>query len=228
MENQILKIDLQESLCISYQSPTFLLDSAAYQLTTNEKLRSFAELPLRWHYGEGVPPSGSLISRLVEINNQAYRLGFSRTDAFPGVSGSIMLTLYHGDDHLIDLTVEPDEKTATYLYEKNGEEIAYHDDIDLSTAIEMIKQVGEVCRLSEPYTDYITRKLNTGLKVLPLKLLMMGEYLFSQHNVQSNSLETFVSISTSTTYLTLPADLPQSIGNLMNTYYQTAAIENQK
>ena len=224
MDNVIIGFDPQQQI-IAYQTPTFQLDLATHQVATNDKLESFAELPLGWHYGEGIPPGDALISCVTEINNQVYRLGFSRTDAFPGISGNIMLTIYQGK-HMIDLTVEPDCKTATYLYENDGEEIAYHEGIELSIAMKMIEQVGELCRSSEPYIRFTTLKLNTGSRVLPLKLLMTGEYLFSPQTAQLEILKAFVNISTNiTSQLESPALLP-SIGNSMSKSYLLAASES--
>lgn len=214
-----------ELLGIAYETPTFRLDGAINQVATNEKLRSFTSLPVGWHFGDGVPPSKALISKLVDINNQIYRLGFSKTDAFPGRSGNIMLTIYQGE-HLIDLTVEADLETATYLYEKSDEEIACHEDIELSTAIKMIEQVAEICRLSEPYTESTMLKLKVGSKALPLRLLITEGHQSFPQNVQSSILGTYVSTSTNiTSQLGSPA-VPPFIGNLTNKYYLPVVIEN--
>lgn len=184
---------------IAYQTLTFKLHPAANQIATNDKLWSFVALPVGWHYGQGAAPSIELISLLVEINNQVYRLGFPKTDAFPGINGNLMLTIYYGE-HLIDLTVEPNGRTCTYSYEKNGEEVAYEEDISLSTAMEMIKQVGELCRLSEPYTNYTMTTRNVGSQVSLSKPQTMEVFLFSQQNAPWSTLEVSVNTSANIMY----------------------------
>lgn len=213
----------QAQIGVTYQTTTFDLDHAANEIVTNDKLSSFADLCVGWHYGQGIPPSMNLISRLIEINRQAYRFGFSKTDAFPGVSGNIMLTLYEGE-YLVDLTVERDGKTATFTLEKNYEELDSRENIALSTAIELMKKVGEICQSSELSTLGITRRRSAGLRVQPSKALTTGEYRFFPQTAPFAYLGPSANTSMYITFQSTSQAFQQFTGNSMKEFYPVYAI----
>lgn len=75
---------------------------------TIRKLARFAYLKHGWNYGEGGPIDWETIRQAARIANFAYGLGFERSNAFPGVSGEILIAFYK-DDHCIEITLEADQ-----------------------------------------------------------------------------------------------------------------------
>jgi hypothetical protein len=91
---------------------------------TDDKIRSFANLPAGWHYGRGGAVGGDIIRIARRYLWCFLMLGFTETDAFPGAGGEIMVTAYR-DGHCIQVTIEVD-KTFVVTHEFNGDE-RYHE-----------------------------------------------------------------------------------------------------
>jgi len=105
---------------------------------TRRKLASFRELKQGWHYGEGVPFSQCVIKSATTINQEALQLGFTETDAFPGIGGEIRVTVYH-NIHYLEFTVETDGQ-ITFVYEKDQEEIYYEEKLSLQESKRRLKE----------------------------------------------------------------------------------------
>lgn len=73
---------------------------------TNEKINHFLELKSGWHFGEGITPTETIAGKAKEFNLLGRRFGL-RTDAFPGIDGSIAVTFYAGE-HCLEVTINPD------------------------------------------------------------------------------------------------------------------------
>lgn len=73
---------------------------------TSRKIASFAELPVGWHYGEGGPaaPETIQLARILEAHLKM--IGFSKTSAFPGPDGDIMVVGYRGP-HDLEVIISP-------------------------------------------------------------------------------------------------------------------------
>jgi hypothetical protein len=87
--------------------------------STNQKIASFKNLPSGWHYGEGVAPSSAMIEVARDWLNKIAQLGFTTTNAFPGVAGEIMISGRNGD-HDIEVILETDG-SISFEHEKNDE-----------------------------------------------------------------------------------------------------------
>ncbi len=98
MENIRFAIPLREQ-------PTW----ATGYLTTEKKLNEFLSLPVGWHYGQGGPISHRLVDLAKQIVYRAFLLGFSSTDAFPGVDGGILITVYERD-HTLEIRLYKSSK----------------------------------------------------------------------------------------------------------------------
>jgi hypothetical protein len=105
---------------------------------TDEKIRGFNNLPVGWHYGEGVPPSDSTIKKAIALNMEAGGNGFTKTNAFPGIEGEIQFTVYKGQFYL-EFTLEVDG-TVTFLYEEADEEKDYQTGISFDEALNRIRE----------------------------------------------------------------------------------------
>ena len=108
---------------------------------TEDKIRKFADLGEGWNYGEGINFRQSVLDDAISLNRRAIALGFSETDAFPGVNGGIMVTVYH-HDHYLEFIIEPDGM-ITFCQEKRSKEISYQEELSLEEAIEAIPKISE-------------------------------------------------------------------------------------
>ena len=105
---------------------------------TERKIRGFRELERGWHYGEGVPIEQSTLDNAIVLHQEAVRLGFLETDAFPGLNGEVMFTIYL-DDHYLEFILEPNGN-VTFYREKSDEEISYQEGLSFQNAKEKIEQ----------------------------------------------------------------------------------------
>jgi hypothetical protein len=84
---------------------------------TEQTIRSFADLPEGWDYGEGDPIAKPVIDAALKWNSFLGLQGF-RTDAFPGAEGEISVSA-SVDDHYLEVIVEADEKVSVaYDYQR--------------------------------------------------------------------------------------------------------------
>ena len=100
---------------------------------TIQKVRGFGELPNGWHFGSGRAPSADTLATAKQVLSSIEQLGFDQTDAFPGVDGEVLLTVYNELDYY-EFTVECDGY-ITFLYERNGEDIIYQEGLTLSESL---------------------------------------------------------------------------------------------
>lgn len=104
---------------------------------TEKKLRSFANLPAGWHYGRGGPIGHLALSTAEEVYWQLLMVGLTRTDAFPGVDGEVVIAAYQGEtgkpnhyvaveisaDGVLSLTHEVDDNECCSLDQSTLREI---------------------------------------------------------------------------------------------------------
>jgi len=182
----------------------YRLQSAITQISTRDKIWSFTELPVGWHYGKGVPTSKTAARAANAFNNYAFQLGFAATNAFPGARGNIMLTAYQGE-HIVELTISAEGQTANLLHKKNDEEVSYIENVTLAVAAKAFKTASALCCLSERSTKNITIISNEDLAAWPSRNLMT-EYLFSRQSAPSSVPEAYA--RTSTSFMFQSASLP--------------------
>lgn len=105
----------------------YVLASHPYRLTvtvecvTKRKIDGFRTLPDGWYYGEGKAIPDQICDVGVAVLQEMHLLGLTRTDAFPGPGGELMVAAYHGK-HCIEVVIE---KNGHYqiVHEINGDEI---------------------------------------------------------------------------------------------------------
>jgi len=73
---------------------------------TIEKLESFKKLTKGWNFGDGLPIDRSVINHAKKLNEGLRNEGF-KTDAFPGVDGTVTLDCYM-DDVTYEFAIEKD------------------------------------------------------------------------------------------------------------------------
>ena len=64
------------------------------------QIRSFAQLPDGWHYGEGCGATEKAIETALEVNSLLLECNAHEVEVFPGVDGGILLSGYQEDDTL--------------------------------------------------------------------------------------------------------------------------------
>lgn len=104
----------------------------------NRKIQSFKELERGWSYGEGISIEQATLDNAIALNREAIRFGFLETDAFPGLNGEVMFTIY-SDDHYLEFTLEAGGR-VTFYHEKDNEEVSYQEELSFQDAKEKIEQ----------------------------------------------------------------------------------------
>ncbi len=117
----------------------YIGQSASSIHPTEGKIRRFSELGDGWHYGEGVAFDASVLRRSVALHWQVMREGYFTTDAFPGLYGQVVVTIYDGD-HYVEYSVEPDG-TIEYVYECEGREIQSEVGLTTDAAIGKLRDL---------------------------------------------------------------------------------------
>lgn len=147
---------------------------------TLKKIDSFLYLEKGWHYGKGVFPSKKTIAIAKKIAEQALSNIFD-TDAFPGIDGEIMVTVYY-KEHYLEFTIESDGE-ITFVHELNDEELVYKEGLKLQEAkIKLDDFCEKIWNISELSTESIMITERSDLKVWPSKILeMVGSQLFHLH-----------------------------------------------
>ena len=109
--------------------------------STEDKIRSFRQLPEGWHYGEGGPPAQRTVTRALAILKAAHSYGFLWADAFPGIEGEIRVTAYEGP-HYLEFTVAADRR-ITFVRELDNVEVACEENLSLGQAKSMLHQMAD-------------------------------------------------------------------------------------
>ena len=105
---------------------------------TTRKINDFKKLKKGWNFGEGVSFKKSILMDAVFLNQEAGRLGFFETDAFPGPNGEVMVTVYSGN-HYLEFIIELD-RSVTFRHEQAGEELYRQEALSLHEAESKIKE----------------------------------------------------------------------------------------
>ena len=104
--------------------------------TTLEKIQSFAQFQQGWSFGEGIAFAQNPLNRAIQLAKTAHTLGFYETDAFPGLNGEVMVTVYQGCEYW-EFTLQPTE-TMTFVYEKDAKTVTYAEGLPFEFAIALL------------------------------------------------------------------------------------------
>ena len=66
---------------------------------TERKIRNFSRRVLGWHFGDGVAFSQNVLEGALELHRAALAQGLFETDAFPGIRGQIVVTIYRSQHY---------------------------------------------------------------------------------------------------------------------------------
>jgi hypothetical protein len=148
------------------------LSEAGYMLLTPQdaaigpvesKLRQFRSLQAGWHYGEGKAIDPASLERALDLYQAAIRLAPYEMDAFPGLNGEVVLTVYR-EDRCLEFTLEPNG-TVTFSYEQGDQEVSYVEGLSLEQARDRIKEFRQSWLGSDSFTVNTTTGESTDSEV---------------------------------------------------------------
>ncbi len=103
---------------------------------TYEKIQSFAAYRPGWSFGEGVEFTQPLLNKSLQLAKTAHALGFHKSDAFPGLNGEVMITIYRETEYW-EFTIQPDE-SLSFVYEKGNSTVIYEEGLPFEFAISVL------------------------------------------------------------------------------------------
>lgn len=189
--------DISYESLFEYKSP--ISDNHSGVLT---KINNFSAFEPNWSYGV----EGKAFSQdTIDYANKIYKCAINNTiyalDAFPGLDGEIMVTLYYKKYYMEFLL--KDNIILECLYEEDGEEIFYEENIDFDQAAKNIsKMLEEKQHCSNTYessTQHIGTQDLADSKVSPSGTIMEA-FRSLKENVQKQNLQEFASTLDPTTY----------------------------
>lgn len=191
--------------------------------TTIVKIKSFEKLQPGWSFGEGSQFEKDILTKGIKLIKIAGSFGFKETDAFPGLNGEVMVTLYLEENYW-EFTIQPD-RNVTFVQEKNDETIIYEEGLSFKTAISKLKEIGilvlkEKWNLSELLMQDITIQESEDLQVWSSKIQLVGGYRFSARNVPEIKETVYANISEN--FIQPSAANHRFSGNLKKARYQMA------
>lgn len=108
-------------------------------IETVKKIHDFRTLVKGWSYGEGELFNNSVLNNAISLLQEASKLGFHTTDAFPGLNGEVMCTIYH-ENHYLEFVIELDGN-ITFVHEKSDDEICYQEGLSLQEAKKKVEEL---------------------------------------------------------------------------------------
>ena len=206
-------------------------------IKTIQKIKSFQSYTKGWNFGEGQEFNKKIIKKAIDLVEFSHDCGFQEMDAFPGLNGEIMVTLYL-DCEYWEFTIES-EKSVTFVYEYDDEVILYKEKLHFNNILRKIKDIAidkfivvshnnlksfnnKLCSSLEFSTSNIMTGKRKDSTALLSNLPQMEEYPFLVKNVYWSKNRQSVRILGNTIHTQQVANL-QFSGNLTKIYSQTNA-----
>jgi hypothetical protein len=118
-----------------------LLSMASTGDAIEEQVVSFLTLPRGWHYGQGHPPSLRAVIDGLTIISALRAYGAASFEAFPALTGEIMISAYGGSS-CVDITTAECGK-VTYVAECHNLEVDARDEpVDWQDVLDTIRTRG--------------------------------------------------------------------------------------
>ncbi len=109
---------------------------------TAHSIVEFSRLARGWHYGKGGPVDRQVCIWALQLLAHADKLGFTKTEAFPGVDGEVMVSIYP-QDLVLDFTIEPDG-SIVFRYERDNDDVFIGENLTLEAAKRILTALGTV------------------------------------------------------------------------------------
>ena len=186
-----------------------------------QKIRSFAELPEGWHFGEGVGATRAAVDSALVINTLLADHQARNIEAFPCIDGGVLVHGYQGAD-VLEIQCDPDSRVHL-VHEREGNlvgerEAVSTDDIEC--------YLGELAWRSTSSFVFSTHSITAmswaDIPAPPFnRLLLVSASLCSIHDVESIAADRNASTFKISTKGTVP---PQPFfGDSAQTYYRQNA-----
>jgi hypothetical protein len=145
------------------------------QHPTLQKIREFQSLDDGWHFGKGNPPDSKTVHHAMSLATRAIISTFD-TDAFPGIDGEIMVTVYH-KQHYLEFTIESD-MTVTFVHQVNDNDVEYQEGLTFNDSLRLLDNFSEnIWNTSGLSTRNIMIPEKESSKALHSKIHHLAEYL---------------------------------------------------
>jgi hypothetical protein len=193
-----------------------------------KKITGFRSLKKGWHYGEGKRPETHTIDVALKLVEEA-SLWDLETDAFPGVSGEILIAVYHGDDCL-EFIVEPSGRITASL-EEDSCEVSTVEDLSIEGALAELNDFADKRREVSWNTsefsvgNIIMTESERGLLAWHLEIHQAQEYRSSPQPAYSAPGRLSAHTSTSTMKELHPTQ--QFSGTFQMTFFQKGASSSK-
>ena len=186
-----------------------------------QKIRSFAELPEGWHFGEGVGATEAAVGSALAINTLLADYRARNIEAFPCVDGGVLVHGYQGTD-ILEIQCDPDNKVHL-VHERKGDLVREQES---SSTDDIECYLGELAWMPISSSVFSTQSITAGswadIPVPPFnRLPQVWDSQCSIHGVESIAAAPNVTIFIISTEGTAPLQL--SFGDSARTYYQQDA-----
>lgn len=162
----------------------------SHMTETEKVIRGFLSLENGWHFGEGVPPTQATIDLAIRLLRYGIQVGFTKSAAFPGISGEIQISFYRGAA-TAEIIVEANH-TLSLFFERDGEEAPGNRGKRYEEAIDWLRQISgqlwNTCVFLVPstltQTRVDTRELLSGTLVTgpdPLRSMWAVQSMGAMH-----------------------------------------------
>lgn len=149
---------------------------------TQEKLISFAYLPIGWNFNKGVPAQEAALKTAITLLEVLINSGFKDTDAFPAEDGSVMVSAYVGSDSY-DFDVKVDG-TITVAHAREDDDLFYQEGMQVGEAQKKIK---EFASEKWPTSDYLISNATTSKNKESLQVTLFKNHPTSLVYLSFNS-----------------------------------------
>jgi hypothetical protein len=131
---------MSQMTILSIKVPYKTFSGPEAQSQTERAIYEFTQLPVGWHYGDGGPIGKIVCAMAIDLNRHTLALGLLVTEAFPGINGEVMLSVYHGDN-ILDFTIFP-TGLINFRHEVNDEDVEAVDNLTLTGAKQKLNTFG--------------------------------------------------------------------------------------
>jgi hypothetical protein len=142
---------------------------------TERKIESFRSLQHGWHFGEGGPLQDHRATMGKELLSTLTLLGLTKTDAFPGPNGELMLTAYIGDQCL-EILIQPDD-TITINHEVGSVSVSSVYGLTAAAARSRLSEIApQIWNIPASFTHASTTFNETDFKALHSRTARAAEF----------------------------------------------------
>lgn len=166
----------------------------AMKSSTARKIDEFTKLPKGWNFGSGIPARKDIAELAKELLTFGVTEGFAWHDAFPGINGQIILTMYVRN-HCLEFEVGSSGKISV-VWEEGDNDRGEWDSLSLAQVKDKILELkGKIWISLGRYTGVITTRHVEGLSAKHSNRLTTAAYPWSIKVASDSTVVQSASIS---------------------------------